>query len=363
MRTLRNTVWTWALLAIAAMVVIGACNKTPTTPSFLPRSGSGSGSGTYTTRIEINGPASVPPGGTAQFTAIAHRSDGTTTDVTGTAVWRSSQPRVLSVAASGVATAVALGEANVEARFGALGSRTIFVLPDGTFRLTGLVTEADAPAVPVSSAVVEVIGGDASTSSGADGRYRLYGVPATATVRAIRDGYQPQTHQVMLADHATQNFLLSLAGPRSDLSGRYTLAVTVADECRSKLPEPAWTRTYNATIAQQGPLVEVALSGATFVVDQAGKGDGFRGKVEPGQALFTIDAYDYYYSRTAGDVVEEIASDLYLAVSGSVSASVAPGRITGALRGVVGTFAFNPSAYPPYSAFCFSADHRFALSR
>lgn len=56
-------------------------------------------------------------GGTKQFTAIAHKSDGTTQDVTSIATWSSSNPAAATVAA-GLATGVSIGGTNITASNG-----------------------------------------------------------------------------------------------------------------------------------------------------------------------------------------------------------------------------------------------------
>ena len=61
---------------------------------------------------------SLSIGGSQQFTAQARYSDGTTTDITGTANWLSSAPGVLPVSSSGAARAAAEGSATITLSFG-----------------------------------------------------------------------------------------------------------------------------------------------------------------------------------------------------------------------------------------------------
>ena len=201
-----------------------------------------------------------------QFTATAHRIDGTTADITSTANWRSLRPSVLTITPTGLATGGALGEANIQVTNQVSAMREIVVVPAGTFRLVGRVAESDSAAAGVSVARVEVVGASSGLSAmtDQDGRYRLYGVPPTAEIRVTKAGYQPVTQTVSLSDHQTQNFTLTPTAPRADLAGTYTLTISAADQCRDRLPQEVWTRRYDARVTQSGPLLDVSLSGGTF---------------------------------------------------------------------------------------------------
>lgn len=65
----------FAALSLLTLTLAAACNQTPTRPTTaVPQQPPEPG----ITRLEIQGPASVAPGETVQFTAIAHKTDGTT---------------------------------------------------------------------------------------------------------------------------------------------------------------------------------------------------------------------------------------------------------------------------------------------
>ena len=78
----------------------------------------------------------IPVGGTQQFTAIATYSDSSTSDVTPSVTWSSSNPSVASITASGtgagVATGVAGGSADIMATFGGITSDTTLGVSGGT---------------------------------------------------------------------------------------------------------------------------------------------------------------------------------------------------------------------------------------
>jgi hypothetical protein len=183
-------------------------------------------------------------------------------------------------------------------------------------------------------------------------------------MRVTKTGYEPVVQRLSLSDHQTQNFTLALTTARVNLAGTYTLTISASAECRDRLPQEVWTRRYTATVTQSGPLLDVALSGATFVVDASSKGDGFRGRIEPGRAVFTIDYGDFYYYRIWPDVVEEIDPSLYFYVYGSVMAAVTPGNVSGALNGTLFTVTGDPRrTNPAPNRSCTSAVHQLVLQR
>ena len=61
-------------------------------------------------------PATIPVGQTAQLSALGVYDDGSTKDVTSTVTWASSNEASVTVAASGVATGVAAGDATITAQ-------------------------------------------------------------------------------------------------------------------------------------------------------------------------------------------------------------------------------------------------------
>ncbi|MCU1287405.1 MAG: beta-propeller repeat protein [Acidobacteriales bacterium] len=66
----------------------------------------------------------VNVGQTQQFTATATMSDNTTSDVTSTVVWSSSNPAIASVSAAGVATALTPGTTTITATSGSITNST-----------------------------------------------------------------------------------------------------------------------------------------------------------------------------------------------------------------------------------------------
>ena len=139
--------------------------------------------------VEISGPASIAPGQSVQFTAVARFSDGTS-QTPSSVRWSSSNTALLRVDTSGLVTAgQQTGEATLSADLTPSGlggatrsSKEILVLPDGTYRVVGVVTDDGTPPTPVAGARIEVTGPTPVVAiTDWDGRYRLYGSRAWGT--------------------------------------------------------------------------------------------------------------------------------------------------------------------------------------
>jgi hypothetical protein len=345
------------IVSAALAGLLTACDIGPG-PSPLPRPN--------TVLLEMHGPGSIPPGGTAQFTLIEHASGDLTRDVTRDAVWRSSNSSVLSISSHGLAAGRQIGDSHLSASLpnGRSTTKEVIVVPAGTYRLTGRVTEADAPTLPIADARVEVTAGPAaglSTTTTRDGEYRLHGMSGETQVQVAKDGYEPHVQSVAILDHLTQNFQLRFRRPLVDLAGHYTLAIKAAPSCQAVLPEEARTRTYNAIVTQHGPQLEVKLTGASFVALPGG-GDGFQGRVEPDAVRFSLREYDFYYQPYPG-VAEQIDPSLYLTVGGMVTVTISPKRMAGDLNGSFVIMSSSPLSKPWPDAQCRAEDHLFVLSR
>jgi hypothetical protein len=261
--------------------------------------------------------------------------------------WRSSDSDVIIVDASGMARAVGPhGEAMLTAELTTGGSvkrsaKEVLVLPDGTFRMVGKVTEADSPSVGVADSVIETNPGGATTTTDGLGQYRIYGVPPDAEVRISATGYQAHVESLQLNGHATRNFQLKLSGSRIVLSGPYTLTIEAADGCpgNSPLPGELRRRDYQAHARQSGAEVDVLLTENRF----DGRSYKFRGRTTAASATFTLGStiyyYYYYYGPTAiPGILERFSNGTSLAISGIASTTGTNERQSGELDGVMTFF-------------------------
>jgi hypothetical protein len=354
-----DAVAAWMLLVLAALFV--ACDKSPNRPTPPTQTGP-----PVILSLVITGPDSVPPGTTAQYTAIALQSDQSSRNVTNEAAWRTSDASVLTISStSGLASAHDRGETSVTA---SLGERSavktpVIVVPPGTFRLAGIVRESG---VPVFDARVEVTSGTGQglTATSA-GTYRLYGVAGDIELLVTKDGYLEQRKRLQVANHlATADFDLQLSRPRVEVGGTYTLRVTAGPECSAMLPPEARTRTFTAVVRQDGPRLDVVLEGARFFVDRGRTFNRFFGTAETSRVTFYISGpQDFYYSSYGPDVVEQLTDTTLFTMSGSALATVSSGGVSGTLDGLVEAVQGTQPGRLQRIASCRSTEHQFVLSR
>ena len=177
------------------------------------------------------------------------------------------------------------------------------------------------------------------------------------------------TLNVLVTDHAIQNFGVRLSTPRIEVAGTYTLTIAAADSCRGKLPDDALLRTYTAVVTQQGPRLETTLTGGSFANNRTGRGSSFPGTVEPSLVRFSLNLTPWYnyYPYVPGyypDIVEQLSSG-YLVVSGSAVAEPSRSSFAALLDGDIALWPRDPRAGSPQSptASCRSGSHPFTLSR
>jgi hypothetical protein len=254
------------------------------------------------TSLVIQGPpTAVGPGQTAQLKAIARYSDGSEREVTAEAIWTSSQPQIATVE-GGVIKGNALGRTGIQAR---LTSRTAFlnvvIQPEGTFVLSGNITEPGG--IGVSRATVAVQGGAGySVTTTTTGSYELFGMSGAVTVRVSNPGYTDEIRMVTVSvPNQRLNIEIRPLVEPSSVAGTYRMVLTISPSC-SVVPDDLKTRTYTATISQDNARIGIELSDASFSTGH----NRFSGKVSG--STVTFDFGDGYYVCYYGAVVQELVS-------------------------------------------------------
>jgi hypothetical protein len=355
-----------AALAVLAVACNNPTSRLPTTPS--PPGFAG---------LQISGPSSIAPGQSAQYTALVSLQDGTTKSSSpATALRWTAGNSLLQVNAAGVATAgQQLGDATILAIIGGggnsgFGTKEVVVVPDGTYRMVGIVSEVGDPDIRVPGARVTVSPGSLVTTTDFEGRYRLYGVPANATVQVTKEGYLPSSESVQLSAHATRDFSLDLTGTRLSLNGPYTLVIDISGRCSNAGPlSPALQRrSYEAVLTQVGATVEVTLTEPRFRLNTIGGGGRFGGRVDAGGASFLLPDYDpYYYPYYAPSyypgIAERLSDGSFLVIQGSAVTTGSAAGLSGEMDGSLSNW---DSRFPRGDlsprASCVSATARFTLT-
>lgn len=370
---MRTTEYVVRSLAIVFAAILTACGDSPIAPP--PPTVGQPNPVTAVSRVEITGPGEMPPGSTQQFRATAHFVDGTSRDVTNDALWISSRVGVLTVARGLATSGPTLGESRIRASFnGPFGESDVIVVPPGTYRVMGMVTEAAGNGYGVSDAQVEAAtpAGVLSTRTLVTGEYRLYGVAGVTEVRVTKTGYQPLVRSINMARHDRVDLELRFEQTRPNLAGTYALTIAADPACGSQLPDDVMSRRYTAVITQKGPQLTVKLQGGTFANEISGVRDKFLGSVETGRPEFRLqDFFDDGLCGVSGpshecffvaDVVEELGASTYFNPTGTVVATESGSTISGALDGTIYVRGPQASKYP-VTASCKSSSHRFTLSK
>ena len=342
--------------ATAMLLGLVSCNTGPTSPG--PATAPAS-----IVALQLVAPQEMAPGESMQLTANAVMSNGSVQNVSGQAEWtvRSvTTTSAVSLTASGLATGTGRGEALVTVRFeGRAAEAPILVLPKGTFRLAGVVSENGAGLLGVTMTVIAGVGMGLTAETDLRGDYALYGVAGPVKIRASRPGYVENTLEIEVAAHRVHSLELSRSRPREEYEGTYTLTVTADDvpgPC-AQFPQELKRRAYVAHIVRTGDELDVSLSGANFIRAR------FRGEVTQSDNItFWIrpaSVWDYDWP----DIVELLSDGTQLFVSGTIVAKGTPTGISGsASPGAGGTIWRNPGSGGFSQAFGCAID-RFEMVR
>jgi hypothetical protein len=321
------------------------------------------------TRVELIAPRTLAPGTTAQLKLFEVRSDGSTQDVTATALFRSRFDEILAVSSGGTVTALKLGESVVSGQISThSSSREVVVVPDGTFRVVGQVIEEGTSGLPVGGVRMEADGAQPATTD-FEGRYRLYGALANARMRAAKIGYVTKEFALALSDHTTQNVALAVAESRVDAAGVYQLTLEAASECRDQLPEGLLKRQYTAAISQIGSEILVRLTGSRFVTRQPYGGDVVDSTAVPGRFDQTglVLTLIWPSSCEAGEgdtrILEAIGDTTVYEMYGTARLSPTGANFTGTLSGEFAAHENRHCGLATNIVGCRSASHRVTLTR
>ena len=353
--------------AVLLALALASCDKheaptpsTPLAPSTSPP--------VSIAKIDLVGPANIATGESVQLTASVTRSDASVLDVTGQAQWSVSGTKILEVSATGLAKGIGAGEAFINARYQSRSaSKSVLVLPAGTYRLKGRVTDDGVGLDGVTMTVIGGTGEGLVTVTGFDGSYVLYGVGGHVRLQAKRAGYSNAIRELDVTDHRTFDVEMTPDRPRANLKGTYTLTLSAACQSGGSVVGVGFPRAYEAFVDQTGPRVNVTLSGADFIVTR-GRGNHFSGIVDGNERVtFRVsDAFFYYYYNYYGgqyDLVERLTSTSALVVNGTVTATPSGSSISGDLNGDIGVTQGTTPPFNRLSSHCYSSAHRFQMVR
>jgi hypothetical protein len=313
------------------------------------------------TAIKISGPSIISPGASAQFTAVGVFNDQSAQDYTNRVAWSAYFGGVLTISSTGLATGHSSGEAMVQASTaGFVASANVAVVPTGTYRLTGTVTESGLSVWGATVTVIAGTGAGLATNTDENGAYRLYGVAGNLQVQVTDNGYVPLTKSTRVTANAVLDFPEFTQGiPQPAFSGTFLLTIQAGEVCAT-IPPADRTRTYTAVVTQNGPGLHISLSGATFFLHN-GYGNYFTGRFQPAYLTFAFGS-PYYYELEGPDVVELVAPDRVLAIDGFVETTLTSGGIRAPLQGTLSEWQLVNGQLGVSLASCHSESHGFILT-
>jgi hypothetical protein len=366
---MRKTLTICRLFMIALAVISAACDKPPLlAPSNLPHPNL-----SRTVRLEISGPSEMAPASTTKFQAMAHLDDGSSHDVTDKVSWASLNTGALTVNGGVVTASPQPGEGQIRVVLHPhIVAHTVIVVPPGTYRLTGVVTESGSNGYGVSGARVDVVSTAGTVGAvTAGGQYRIYGVAGATRVSVTKAGYEVRELSMNVIAHERLDVELPPSTTRPSVGGSYAVTIAAAEACRDQLPPELMSRRYSATVTQSGPRVTVILDGATFAAGIGRPQNRFSGSVESGDLELQLNDFDEdpscsfgptHECYVLGEVLEHITELNYFNPTGKASIPLGAPVLSGALRGTLYARRLNAGKFPP-TASCTSEAHRIEMRR
>ena len=245
----------------------------------------------------------------------------------------------------------------------------VVVLPAGTHILTGTVKE---PGFVISGATVEILDAASagfSQTTAFNGSYKLYGVAGLVTIRARKAGYVDQTQQVSVTQDQVLDFMLMPAQPPVGVRPGPYQATFIASPSCTQLPDDARTRTYAASLIQDGARLDVTLAGPGLNGGTPPTQTVLTGRVVDKTVTFQLSSPYYYYyyhvfSPGPGVLLDQLSPTRYVSVFGTATGVVTSSGIAGKLAGSV-IFIDAPNGLNrtgTKATTCAKDDHQFAFT-
>ena len=344
----RRVVW------LIVVITAAACGDPPVSPSS---------PGSVVTSIRIEGPASMPPGTSVQLRLIATFADGRTADIASEAAWFTSNASVVSFPSRGLAVAKDRGEAAIGAQYQRhVPQFRLFVLEDGTFRVSGRITESGAGLPGARVDVVAGTGAGQSAITGSSGTYALYGIAGDVQLDVMLDGFARERRTIAVNAHSTVDLeLVPLVEP-SDLRGDWHLTLSAAPDCPPSFPRDAATRSYLVTIEQSGTVLQVQVKSPP-IIDSDMQVSGRVVNRTVTMALPMDDFYYPFYGIRFYALVESLGNR-FLAIAGTGRGDRVGNEVAGAFDGEFALYRNHDfGSVRNQDISCHSRAHSFRLER
>jgi hypothetical protein len=195
------------------------------------------------TTVVVAGTSPTLGGLAQQFIATASFSDNTSQAVTDQATWQSSASNVAQVTSGGLVSAVAAGDADITATFGAISGRLHVTIASssgggGPFTVNGTVTDSTSHGVLPN---VTIAIGSRTTTTDGSGSYTLSGISGgTLTVVASATSYVTSQQTINLSADTRVDFSLARLVPTASIAVQNTpcMALVPLDAFGNPNPQP-----------------------------------------------------------------------------------------------------------------------------
>lgn len=322
-------------------------------------SGPSGPSGPTAGSLDVTAPSTIAPGASVRLRAVLQMSDGSSRDVTDQAIWSTTTPEVLRLQSGGTVSGVSLGDGLVRvAAQSIVKDVPIMVLPDGTFRLTGKVSDATdgfaLSGVAVSARTLDD-GVVHSATTDRTGSYRLYGVRGETVVTFSRNLFETLEVRRNIQSHQSIDAEVRLSVSIVDMRGLFDFRIQADASCTDILPGSVLSRPYIAQITQQINYLLVTVREAAFVPNA----NEFDGSVEGNQIRFWL-WQNAYADAPWPSLSEQVSTTLVFTPVGiatlATTAEGAAGHLDGRLM------VTDSSVSPPRTLSC-EGRHAMTLTR
>ena len=357
--------WRTTVTSMVVVLVTAACQQQPDVsriPSTRPTPAR------YVSSIHIDGPDTLSPGSSAQLHLVKQWSDGVQEDATTNAVWSSSDPKVMTVTAGGLAAAVSVGAVKISAASGLNASKPMLAVPDGTYDLSGRVLENGVGIGRMTVTVAIGIGQGTTAVTDATGAYTLYGVAGTIELHVSRDGYftASQTMTVTGLNARAPDVTVTPIIAPANLSGAWQLTIVPATTCTAPVAAVG-PRTFNITITQTGADAVMAFAAADMFKRSPRRTSSahITGNVLEFTLSAAVDGYYKFYSpNLLYDVMEVLDGNRFLGFSGDAHLDGSMTSVAGAFNGNLDVFAGNGDYWgSSLAARCTSTTHAVVMTK
>ncbi|MGH9315457.1 MAG: carboxypeptidase-like regulatory domain-containing protein [Vicinamibacterales bacterium] len=317
------------------------------------------------TAVRIEGPATVAPGASAQYRLIATFEDGTTGDVSAQAAWSSSNTSILTAGPGGTVQGTSRGEVALTGRYSNRSTHVyVMVLENGTYRVTGRVTESGGGLPGARVEAVAGTGAGLTATTGSSGSYALYGLAGEVQIEARLEGFDNQRQTIMVNGNTTADLVMRPSVAPTDLNGTWRLTLSASKGCVPPVPDDAAARSYSATVVQNGTFLRIELKSPTFPNAADLKLDG----LVIDRRLTVFLPFDDFYYATYGiryySLVETLGPSRMLAIAGTARGERAGTAVTGTLDGEFALYSGGDGLGVRNRQFsCSRSDHDFRLDR